>query len=166
MRRRHLRKVLRIEQQVYPRPWSLGLYVSELSRGDDRVYIVGSVGGRLVGYGGCLLVQEDGHITTLAVDPDWQGRSVGSRLLLALCRQAISRGAQNLTLEVRMSNEEAKALYRRFGFVPAGVRRNYYAEVGEDALVMWANEARGTAFQERLARIEAELEDVASGGGP
>ena len=165
MRRRHLRKVLRIEQQVYPRPWSLGLYVAELSREHDRVYLVGFDGGRLVGYGGCLLLQEDGHVTTLAVDPEWQGRSVGTRLLIALARQAVARGACNLTLEVRMSNEPAKALYRRFGFVPAGVRRNYYAEVGEDALVMWANDAHALPYQERLACIEAELDDAVARGG-
>ena len=155
MRRRHLRSVLRIEAQVYPRPWSLGLFMSELALRSNRAYIVAKIGGSVVGYAGLMLTGGDGHITTIAVDPAWHRQKVGTRLMLALSRTALSRGASSLTLEVRMSNTAAQSLYRAFGFAPAGIRKNYYVETNEDALVMWAHDVDLPAFSERLAAIEA-----------
>jgi ribosomal-protein-alanine N-acetyltransferase len=149
--------VLRIEQQVYPRPWSLGLFMSELALRTSRVYLVARVGPTVVGYGGVMLAAGDAHVTTIAVDPLWHRHKIGTRLLLVLARQAAARGARNLTLEVRMSNEGAQAMYRRFGFVPAGVRKNYYVETNEDALVMWANDIDADEYAERLGGIEAAL---------
>ncbi len=158
MRRRHLRAVLRIERRVYTRPWSYGLYSGELNLPEqNRFYRVARVGGRVVGYGGLMFVPDEAHVTTLAVHPDWQGRRIGARLLLVLAREAVSRGVEGLTLEVRMGNDAARALYQRFGFAPAGVRKNYYAEVGEDALVMWAHDVAGPEFRARLDAIEADL---------
>ncbi len=157
MRRRHLRGVLRIEQQVYPRPWSMGLFMSELGFRGGRVYVVARVGGNVVGYGGLMLVQEDGHITTLAVDPAWHRHKIATRLLLRLSDAAIERGVKNLTLEVRISNQPAQELYRRFVFVPAGIRKGYYVETNEDALVMWAEHIDEPAFAARLAAIEASI---------
>jgi [ribosomal protein S18]-alanine N-acetyltransferase len=157
MRRRHLRGVLRIEQQVYPRPWSMGLFMSELGFRAGRVYLVAKVDGVVVGYGGVMLVQDDGHVTTLAVDPAWHRRGIGSRLLLALGDAAVERGARNLTLEVRMSNRPAQELYRRYGFVPAGVRKGYYVETNEDALVMWANDVDGNEHEARAAALAATV---------
>ena len=140
MRRRHLRSVLRIESKVYPRPWSMGLFMSELAQREARTYLVARVGSTVVGYAGMMYVLEDGHVTTIAVDPAWHRHSIGSRLLLALADAGLARGIENMTLEVRLFNEPAKELYRRFGFVPAGIRKGYYVETGEDALVMWAND--------------------------
>jgi [ribosomal protein S18]-alanine N-acetyltransferase len=157
MRRRHLRGVLRIEHQVYPRPWSLGLYMSELGYRGNRIYLTARVGATVVGYAGMMLVPDDGHVTTVAVDPVWHRHKVGTRLLLALARNAVERGVENLTLEVRVANTAAQALYREFGFVPAGVRRGYYAETGEDALVMWANDVHSDTYAVRLDRIEARV---------
>src|SRR5436190_17664168 len=139
MRRRHLRTVLRIENTVYPRPWSLGLFMSELAMRSGRVYLVARVGATVVGYAGLLFSLDDGHVTTIAVDPAWQRSKIGTRLLLELFRRAIAQGAKNLTLEVRTSNEGAQTLYRSFGFAPAGVRKGYYIENNEDAIVMWAH---------------------------
>lgn len=155
MRRRHLRGVLRIEQQVYPRPWSLGLFMSELSYGAGRVYVTARVGSTVVGYGGLMLVVDDGHITTLAVDPRWHRHRIGTRLLLTLARAAIERGAKNLTLEVRVSNDAAQGLYRAFGFAPAGIRKGYYVENNEDALIMWANDVDTPEYAERLDALAA-----------
>jgi [ribosomal protein S18]-alanine N-acetyltransferase len=154
MRRRHLRPVLRIEGAVYPRPWSLGLFASELAMRGSRAYRVAKVGPTVVGYAGLMLAAGEGHVTTLAVDPAWQRRQVGTRLLLNLVATARHRGCTALTLEVRMTNAAAQELYRRFGFVPAGVRKGYYAETGEDALVMWASDVDAPAYGERLAAIE------------
>lgn len=157
MRRRHLRAVLRIEAQVYPRPWSLRLFMSELALRSTRTYTVAMVDGGVAGYSGLMVTGEDAHVTTLAVDPRWHRQGVGSRLLVQMARTAVDQGARHLTLEVRMSNDPAKKLYTRFGFAPAGVRRNYYVETNEDALVMWANDIDNPEYRARLAAIEAGM---------
>lgn len=157
MRRRHLRGVLRIEQQVYPRPWSMGLFMSELAYEGSRAYVVARIGTSIVGYGGLMLVADDGHITTIAVDPRWQRHRLGTRLLLTLARTAVDRGAKNLTLEVRVSNDAAQGLYRSFGFAPAGIRKGYYVETNEDALIMWANDVDTPEYAERLDRLARTL---------
>jgi [ribosomal protein S18]-alanine N-acetyltransferase len=158
MRRRHLRGVLQIEQQVYPRPWSLGLYLGELGQRATRLYLVARVGHRVVGYIGVLRSLDDAHVTTLAVDPAWQRHGIATRLLATAARAAATRACRNLTLEVRVSNHPAQALYRRFGFAPAGVRKGYYPDNGEDALVMWANDVDQPAYARRLAEIEAGID--------
>ena len=157
MRRRHLAAVLRIERQVYPRPWTIGLYLGELALPASRTYLVARLGARVVGYGGLMVTLDEGHVTTLAVDPALHGHQIGTRLLLQLVGRAVARGTRSLTLEVRVSNEPAKNLYRKFGFAPAGVRKNYYPEVNEDALVMWAHDTDSDEYARRLAGIEAEL---------
>jgi ribosomal-protein-alanine N-acetyltransferase len=157
MRRRHLRGVLRIENEVYPRPWSLGLFMSELAIRTGRIYLVARVGPTVVGYAGMLFSVDDGHVTTIAVDPSWHRDKIGTRLLLHLLRRGVAGGAKNFTLEVRMSNEGAQALYRRFGFAPAGVRKGYYVETNEDAMIMWAHDVDGPEYQARLERIERSI---------
>ena len=157
MRRRHLRGVMRIDAATSSTPWSLGLFVAELGRGDERAYLVARAAGRVVGYAGALLVAGEAHITTIAVDPDHQGGAVGRRLLLVLIRRVLDLGTVAVTLEVRTSNEAAKALYRRFGFVPAGVRKGYYSKPTEDALVLWAHDVDTPEYAERLEAIEAAL---------
>ena len=157
MRRRHLRGVLRIEQQSNPRPWSLSLFLSELRYTDSRVYLVARTGPQIVGYAGLMLVAGDGHITNVGVDPEHRRRAIATRLILVLARRALAEGATALTLEVRVSNRPAQELYRRFGFAPAGVRRGYYADTGEDALIMWAEDIDSPAYHARLHEIERGL---------
>jgi ribosomal-protein-alanine N-acetyltransferase len=155
MRRRHLRSVLRIESKVYPVPWSMSLFLSELALRSTRAYYVAFVGRQVVGYAGLMMTLDDGHITTIAVDPAWHRHKVGTRLLLALAQEARRRGATSLTLEVRLGNKPAQNLYRRFGFRPVGVRKNYYAETKEDALVMWAEDVAGEEYAKLLETIES-----------
>lgn len=160
MRRRHLRSVLRIESEVYPRPWTLGLYLNELALPEHRrVYLVARSGGHVVGHAGLMFAADDGHVTTVAVDPRWQRRGIAARLLVVLFREAAARGATDLTLEVRAGNEPAQALYRRFGFAEAGIRRGYYSETGEDAVIMWCNDVDADAYHRLLDRIDDELDD-------
>jgi ribosomal-protein-alanine N-acetyltransferase len=157
MRRRHLRSVVRIEGQVYPRPWTHSLFGSELALRSTRAYFVAKVGRDIAGYAGLMMSLSDGHVTTLAVDPAWHRHHIGTRLLLALAREAIEREATALTLEVRLSNKGAQELYKRFGFTAVGVRKGYYADTGEDALVMWAYEVSEAPYQRLLDGIERTI---------
>ncbi|TMM13106.1 MAG: GNAT family N-acetyltransferase [Actinobacteria bacterium] len=93
MRRRHLRSVLRIEAQVYPRPWSLSLFMSELALRSTRAYHVARAQGTVVGYSGLMFSGADAHVTTIAVDPAWQRHKVGTRLMLNMAWLARRRGA-------------------------------------------------------------------------
>lgn len=157
MRRRHLRQVLRIDHAVYPRPWSIGLYLGELATTEGRSYLVARQGTAVVGYAGLMVIVDDAHVTTVAVAPARQRQGVATRLLLVLLRDAVALGAERVTLEVRASNRGAQALYSRFGFAPAGVRKGYYVDNREDAVIMWAIDVQGAAYAERLAGIEAAL---------
>jgi ribosomal-protein-alanine N-acetyltransferase len=157
MRRRHLRAVLRIESDVYPRPWSMSLFLSELALRSSRSYFVARIGRSVVGYAGLMMTADDGHVTTIAVDPAHQRARIGTRLMLVVGREAIARGARCLTLEVRLTNRGAQELYRRFGFAPVGVRKNYYAETKEDALVMWVQDVDEPEYAELLDRLERTL---------
>jgi ribosomal-protein-alanine N-acetyltransferase len=158
MRRRHLRSVVRIEAQVYPRPWTHSLFVSELALRSSRAYYIAKVGREVVGYAGLMMSLTDGHVTTIAVDPAWHRHGVGTRLLLGLAREGIARDATALTLEVRLSNRGAQELYKRFGFTAVGVRKGYYADTGEDALVMWSYHVNEPEYARLLAGIERQID--------
>lgn len=157
MRRRHLRQVLRIDHAVYPRPWSLGLYLGELATTEGRSYLVARRGASVVGYAGLMVIVDDAHVTTVAVAPPHQREGIATRLLVVLMREAVALGAERVTLEVRASNRGAQALYSRFGFAPSGVRKGYYVDNREDAVIMWAIDVQGEDYAARLARIEASL---------
>ncbi len=157
MRRRHLRGVVKIEAQVYPRPWSQSLFVSELALRGSRSYVVAKVGREVVGYAGLMMSLTDGHVTTIAVDPAWHRYGIGTRLLLTLAYEAIERDALALTLEVRLSNRGAQEMYKRFGFTAVGVRKGYYGDTGEDALVMWAYEVSEAPYRRLLLGIERQI---------
>lgn len=155
MQRRHIRSIMTIEQQVYPRPWTSSVFEDEiiLMRQKHRYYLTAHVGNEVVGYGGLLYAGDDAHITNLAVDPMWQRRGIATELLLELAWEARERGFSALTLEVRHTNIAAQDLYRRFGFAPAGVRKKYY-ENTDDAIVMWCSDIQSDVFALRLREIE------------
>jgi len=157
MRRKHVRDVLGIERRVYPRPWSAALFFSELSQRKTRYYVVAQVHKNLVGYGGLMVHEDEGHITTIAVQPEMQHGGIGTHLLLDMVEEAQRRGARTLALEVRVANWPAQRLYAWFGFRPVGVRKNYYAETGEDALVMWVDDLGSDEISSRLQRIRDAL---------
>lgn len=154
MRRRHLAAIMPIEQVSYPRPWTTKVFEGELEmmRRGERAYLVARRNGELVGYGGLMFVVDDAHVTNVAVGSQHQRSGVATRVLAELAWQAIERGCVALTLEVRATNTSAQALYRRFGFVPAGVRQKYY-ENTDDAIVMWCNDIEMSAYHERLRDV-------------
>lgn len=157
MRRRHLRPVLRIEGQVYPRPWSAALFLQEIARKSDRLYLVAKIDGEVVGYGGSMATGPEAHITTIAVDPAFQRRKIGTRLLIALIDGAIEKECRSVSLEVRRSNLPAQQMYERFGFKPVGIRRGYYIETGEDAIVMWAEAIDTPEYARLVTEIRKSL---------
>jgi ribosomal-protein-alanine N-acetyltransferase len=162
MRRRHLKGVMAIERQVYPRPWSPNLFLSEMRQLGNRAYLVAQQGRQVAGYGGVMCYGEEAHITTIAVDPEHQRRKIGTRLLHDLIAEARKMGAQAISLEVRVTNWGAQRLYGQFGFRPVGVRKRYYQETGEDALIMWNDEILTPDYRRRLqsimARVPSELQ--------
>lgn len=153
---RDIDQIRAIDAAVYPRPWSKRLWLQELVK-DDRVYRCARDGRQVIGVAGAMLVGEDAHIMTVAVDPDVQRTGVASRLLLALIREIVIRGTTRLSLEVRVSNTGAQALYRHFGFAPVGSRRKYYEPEGEDALVMWVDDIQDADYRSRLDEISAQI---------
>ena len=152
MRRRHLRGVMAIERRVYTRPWSPGLFVAEMADPANRRYLVARLGGEVVGYGGVIVYDGEAHVTNAAVAPEHQRRGIAARILHDLLEGAIELGAETVALEVRVTNWAAQRLYARFGFRPVGVRKGYYQDVREDALIMWADDVRGETFRARLRR--------------
>jgi len=159
MRRKHVRDVLSIERRVYPRPWSAALFFSEISQRKTRHYVVAMVRKAVAGYGGLMVHEDEGHITTIAVEPELQHAGIGTRLMLELMDAARERGARTVALEVRVANWPAQRLYSWFGFRPVGVRKNYYAETGEDALVMWVDDVGGDEIATRLGRIRETIDE-------
>lgn len=154
--RRHLRRVLAIERRAYPSPWTERVFQDELAqvRAGARDYLAGLVDGEVVGYAGMLYADAEAHLTNVAVHEAWRGRGVATELLLELAWLARRRGCAAMSLEVRRTNAAAQALYRRFGFVPAGTRRRYYENV-DDAIVMWLADLQGDVVAARLGTIEA-----------
>jgi ribosomal-protein-alanine N-acetyltransferase len=159
MRRRHLRGVMAIERQVYPRPWSPNLFLSEMTELRNKAYLVARFDREVVGYGGVMAYGDEAHITTIAVDPANHRSKVGTRLLYELVSEGIRMGAKAVSLEVRVSNWGAIRLYSRFGFRPVGTRKGYYQETNEDALVVWTDDVRTPEYRARLQRIMAQVPD-------
>jgi ribosomal-protein-alanine N-acetyltransferase len=160
MRRRHLRGVMAIERQAYARPWSPNLFVAEMTEPQNRSYLVARLDKEVVGYAGMICYGDEAHITNIAVDPMLQGHKIASRLLAEQIRAAVALDARAVSLEVRVTNWRAQRLYARFGFRPVGIRRNYYAELREDALIMWTDDLGSEAYARRLASIEAALPEL------
>jgi [ribosomal protein S18]-alanine N-acetyltransferase len=158
LRRRHLRGVMTIERAVYPHPWTESLFQSELALPSSRLYLVARAGRRTVGYAGIMFAPDEAHVTTIAVHPDWQRRHVATRLLVGLARGALERGYRALTLEVRVSARGAQALYRRFGMTPEGVRKGYYTQPPEDAVIMWVRDIDSDDYARLLDHLERRTE--------
>ncbi|NLN07429.1 MAG: ribosomal protein S18-alanine N-acetyltransferase [Firmicutes bacterium] len=136
----HVDAVAEIEKKVYQNPWTKHAFINEILDNGFAYYYVALAEGKVVGYGGIWVILDEAHVTNLAVSPAWQGKGIGKALLAHLIKEAAGKGASRMTLEVRVSNLRAQALYQKFGFVPCGIRPKYYHD--EDALVMWLTELR------------------------
>jgi ribosomal-protein-alanine N-acetyltransferase len=131
----HLERVLEIEKESQESPWSEASFRNELDS-PQSVFLVALESGKPIGYGGCWVLADEAHITTMSVSPDSRKQGVGRRLLDTILAHAVDRGAVCATLEVRVSNDPAIKLYEAMGFIGAGIRKKYYQNK-EDALIMW-----------------------------
>lgn len=161
MREEDVPDVMHIERMCFPTPWHENAFYSEL-RHEPACYLVAKVDGRLVGYGGMWVIMDEAHITTLAVHPEYRRQRIGERLLLALLEIAIARRARRATLEVRMSNISAQNLYAKYGFRAVAVRKGYYADTREDALIMWTDDIQTQAYRQLLRTNRWKLLEASS----
>jgi ribosomal-protein-alanine N-acetyltransferase len=130
--------ILAIERASFTNPWTRDMYLSELAGSPaSLLYVARGPDGSVVGFCAFWRVADELHINNLAVAPDFRRAGVGSALLSRVLGEGERGGAGRATLEVRRSNEDALRLYQRFGFAVAGLRRNYYSNPIEDALVLW-----------------------------
>ncbi len=177
MRLSDLPSVMAIDRQSFPRPWPLEAWLSELQNTAAH-FVVACAGAPpaphswlrrwlarsrqsnmpVVGFAGMWMMTDEAHIATIAVDPAWRRRGVGEQMLRELLRQATARHATTVTLEVRVSNVGAQALYRKYGFEVVGQRKAYYQDNREDALIMTITRFTDPSYQEQLglsARADA-----------
>ena len=150
--------VQEVERSSFPVPWPANAFRHELTQNKNARYIVAREGGQIVGYAGLWLMVDEAHITTFAVLPEHRRRRIGERLLQRLFDIADEMGAEWLTLEVRVSNIGAQRLYEKYGFRRAGVRRRYYSDNNEDALIMWTDRIKDRAVREMLAKLKRALD--------
>ncbi|MGH2448458.1 MAG: ribosomal protein S18-alanine N-acetyltransferase [Chloroflexota bacterium] len=115
--------------------------------------------GSIVGYAGMWIMLDEAHITTIAMLEGWRGQGLGELLLISLIDSAGAVGAQRLTLEVRVSNEVAQNLYRKYGFHVAGTRPRYYSDNNEDAYIMSTGSIQDAEFRERFASLVLSLRE-------
>lgn len=133
----HIDDLVVVENLSFKIPWSRQSLFDEIINNNMAVYFSALSDGKAVGYCGMWQVLDEGHITNIAVHPEFRRSGIGSLLLNKLLEEARLRSIKALTLEVRKSNDSAKALYRKYGFEEGGSRKAYYADNHEDAIIMW-----------------------------
>ena len=148
MERADINRVHEIECTCFRSPWSKLALAGEL-RNDVAHYLVMEADGVICGYGGMWVLFEEAHVTNVAVMPDYRGQGRGRRLMLAMMRHAVKRGAEKMTLEVREGNTVAQRLYATLGFKQNGFRKGYYSDTGEGALILWNEDIQQTIDRER-----------------
>ncbi|HZK55069.1 MAG TPA: ribosomal protein S18-alanine N-acetyltransferase [Desulfosporosinus sp.] len=130
--------ILEIEHASFSTPWTLESFTSELIDNEYARYLCLELEGKVIGYMGLWFILDEGHITNIAITPDHRGQHWGEFLMRSMIEKMMEQGMERMTLEVRVSNSLAQCLYKRLGFASAGIRKGYYADTGEDAMIMWA----------------------------
>ncbi len=137
MKLEHLDDVMIIESLSFKIPWSKSSFIEELIENKLAVYFVAVSGGKVIGYGGVWKVFDEGHITNIAVHPEFRRCGAASVILESILSMCNETDIRSLTLEVRKSNIAAQKLYEKYGFKAEGIRKRYYSDNNEDALIMW-----------------------------
>lgn len=157
--------IMLLERQVFQDPWTRRMYLIDLTQNNLATYLAARPAdpddlqsGRLppiLAWGGFWLMVDEAHIATIATHPEWRGCGLGQWLMLALLDAAVRRGAVTATLEVRIGNLPARALYEKLGFQVTGHRPRYYRD-GEDGLIMTTPPLADPALRERLMRAQQD----------
>lgn len=132
-------QIVAIEEASFSTPWTADAFHRELEVNEYAHYVVLEKDGLVIGYCGLWIIIDESHVTNIAILPEYRGQKLGDALLKEVISEAKGLGVKAMTLEVRMSNEVAKQLYRKYGFQNGGIRKRYYADNQEDGLVMWVN---------------------------
>ncbi|WP_040210661.1 ribosomal protein S18-alanine N-acetyltransferase [Clostridium polynesiense] len=136
MTEEHIEEVLEISSMSFPIPWSRESFLKELLNMFAK-YFVAVKDNEVIGYGGMWIIIDESHITNIAVHPDYRGMGVGENILKSMIHQCSLQRVNAMTLEVRKSNIPAQNLYRKYGFAEEGIRKAYYEDNHEDAIIMW-----------------------------
>ena len=144
-----------LETDTFHSGWTEAAYRQELEN-PASLWRVATENNQLIGFGGLSLIVDEAHVTTLAVAPTHRGRGIGKQILAVLLKDAMAGGAERATLEVAASNTVAQALYKRFGFEHAAIRRNYYPDTGEDADILWIHAMDDTKWRQTFQTLCAE----------
>lgn len=147
-----LGQVMEIEQNTFAVPWTEMGYFTFLMR-EDTLFLVAEEEGKILGYCGILMVLDEGDITNVAVEKSHRGQGIGQALVQELAERAGQRGIALLHLEVRQSNEAARGLYNKLGFVEDGLRKGYYEEPREDAVLMSLHQETVPSGQEQKNHV-------------
>ncbi|NSL70053.1 ribosomal protein S18-alanine N-acetyltransferase [Bacillus toyonensis] len=132
-------QIVAIEEASFSTPWTADAFQRELTMNEHAHYVVLEKDGLVIGYCGLWIIIDESHITNIAILPEYRGQKLGDALLKEVISVAKELGVKTMTLEVRVSNEVAKQLYKKYGFQNGGIRKQYYADNQEDGLVMWVN---------------------------
>ncbi|MGG1291829.1 ribosomal protein S18-alanine N-acetyltransferase [Bacillus smithii] len=139
MRIEDIDEVMEVEHSSFTLPWTKESFYYELEQNHFAHYLVVVVNDKVAGYCGSWIILDEAHVTNIAVLPQYRGRGFGEALLRKMMELARGLGAKTMTLEVRVSNMPAQSLYKKLGFQKGGIRKGYYTDNQEDALIMWVN---------------------------
>lgn len=137
MTEEHIDGVMVLEEATFSIPWTRGDFEREVKENTMAIYYVAVEDGKIIGYAGMWHVVVEGHITNVGVLEEARRKGVGSMLMEKLIEVAVEKQMYGITLEVRMGNAPAQALYHKYGFKAEGIRKNYYSDTKEDAIIMW-----------------------------
>jgi ribosomal-protein-alanine N-acetyltransferase len=126
-----------IDERCFRAPWSEKSFFEEITTNEIAKYVVAEINGKVVGYAGIWIILDEGHITNVAVHPDYRRKGIAKAVVSEAMAKSKEVGANLFTLEVRASNKDAISLYEQFDFKKVGVRKEYYEDNGEDAVIMW-----------------------------
>lgn len=161
MRTEDVDDVINVERAAYARGWPRTAFERELTQNAMARYLTvrdGAAAPGIVGFGGLWLMVDEAHIVTVAVLPGSRRRGYGRLIVHGLVALAASSGMTSATLEVRVSNAAARALYAEYGFYEVGLRKRYYSDNHEDALIMTTEDLRSAPYQKRFAALAGDLE--------